>query len=71
MIFTASAISTIMLVAALSLSLLTTRSVCQSLEWQSAIQRVATELKSRSLPLHLITRCGPSKVKWNFQGSLP
>lgn len=70
-VFTASAISTLMLVAALSLSMLSTRSVCQSLEWQNEIQRVAAELKSRALSLRLPSSCTRSKVRWHFKGSLP
>lgn len=70
-VFTASAISTLMLAAALSLSMLSTRSVCQSIQWQNEIQRVAAELKSRALPSYALTPCGRSKVNWYFQGSLP
>ncbi len=68
--FTATLTTTAMLLAALSLAGLTSRSLCAARGWQSEIRRAGEALKDRPSKMWMKATCRGPLIKWSFKGKL-
>jgi|GEM_PF-2777568 len=68
--FTATLTTTAMLLAALSLAGLTSRSLCAARGWQSEIRRTGEGLKDRPGFMRSQSTCRGPRITWSFKGKL-
>ena len=68
--FTATLITTAMLLAALAFTGLTGRSLCTSRRWQAEVKRVGEGLKDHPSWMTGTPTCHGPRTHWSFQGAL-
>lgn len=68
--FTAALTTTAMLLAALSLAGLTSRSLCAARGWQSEVRRAGERLKDHPGLLRSQAACRGPRITWSFKGKL-